>query len=308
MKIISANISVNLRPIKRIFRVKMKKVFIIALLFLSFTGCAIVPTKKDIIAYSRLTDGYWQIWIRDIEGITDYQLTKTQADKRHPDWSSDGKRLIYRTNNGNIFVINQNGSNEQRILTRFENMINPRWSPDNKRLTFTRYRTDIKDDSDIWISDLKGDNPTMLTHNPGLQYQSTWSPDGKKILFVSKNEAERHHILLMDLKDMSSQPLTDKGYYNILPAWSPNGEKIAFVSNISGNYDIWIMDNHGKNLRQVTKFKGLDTSPAWSSDGSRIAFVSNREGNLHIWLIGSTGDNLKPLTKGETECRDPAFK
>lgn len=288
----------------------MRKVFIFTIimsLFFPLIAYSMESNKSDIIAYSRLTDGYWQIWVRDVKGKMDYQLTKTPVDKRYPDWSPDGKRLIYRTNNGNLFLISSDGNDEKKILTKFENLNNPKWSPDNKRLTFSRYRTDIKDDSDIWISDLNGGNPVMLTNNPGLQYQPGWSPDGKKIIFVSGKEPGRHQIIIMDLSNKSSQPLTDNNYYHMLPAWSPDGEEIAFTANRSGNYDIWIAGSDGGNLRQLTKHKGFDTSPAWSPDGSKIAFVSDRSGNLHIWLMDSDRSNLRQLTRGEIESRDPAW-
>lgn len=288
----------------------MKKSFILSISLILLLPLFAYPqdsNKNDIIAFSRVTDGYWQIWVWDFKAKTEYQLTQTPVDKRYHDWSSDGKRLIYRTNNGNFFIIDRDGRNEHKILTKFENLLNPKWSPDNKKLTFTRYRTDIKDDCDIWVSDLNGENPIMLTHTPGLQYQSTWSPDGKKILFVSGEKPGNHQIMMMDLNDKSSRPLTDNYHYNLLPAWSPDGQKIAFVSNRSGNYDIWLMDNQGKNLKQLTKFNGLDSSPAWSPDGKQIAFVSNRSGNLQIWLMDSDGSNLNQLTRGENECRDPAW-
>jgi len=288
----------------------MKKAFILlcsVMLLLPLSAFSVDEDNREMIAYSRLTDGYWQIWVRDIIGEKDIQLTETPVDKRYPDWAPDGHKLVYRTSNGNLFILNRDKSNEKQILYKFENLINPKWSHDGKRLTFTKYRTSIKDDSDIWISDPAGENPVLLTHEPGLQYQSSWSSDGKKILYVSGNKAGNHQIFMMDIKDKASKLLTEIGHYHLLPVFSPSGNKIAFVSAKSGNYDIWIMGNQGNNLRQLTQYKGFDSSPAWAPDGKRIAFVSNRSGSLQIWIMDTDTENLKQLTSGESECMDPAW-
>ena len=288
----------------------MIKVFIFLcslLLLLPLYSVSAEEDNGEMIAYSRLTDGYWQIWVKDIIGEKDFQLTETPVDKRYPDWTPDGHKLVYRTSNGNLFTLNRDKGNEHQILDKYENLINPKWSPDGKRLTFTRYRTSIKDDSDIWISDPEGKTPLLLTHKPGLQYQSSWSPDGGKIVYVSAIKTGNHQIFIMELKNKVSKALTDNNHYNILPVWSPDGNSIAFVSRKSGNYDIWIIGNQGNHLKQLTRYNGFDSSPAWAPDGKRIAFVSNRSGSLQIWIINIDTGNLKQLTIGESECLDPAW-
>jgi Tol biopolymer transport system component len=58
-----------------------------------------------------------------------------------------------------------------------------------------------------------------------------------------------------------------------LPSWSPDGTKIAFESNVSGNYEIWVMDADGRHKMQITdepRFEHL--TPSWSPDGSQIAY------------------------------------
>jgi TolB protein len=58
-----------------------------------------------------------------------------------------------------------------------------------------------------------------------------------------------------------------------LPSWSPDGTKIAFESNVSGNYEIWVMDADGRHKTQITdepRFEHL--TPSWSPDGSQIVY------------------------------------
>ncbi len=58
-----------------------------------------------------------------------------------------------------------------------------------------------------------------------------------------------------------------------LPSWSPDGSKIAFESNVSGNYEIWVMDSDGRHKTQITdepRFEHL--TPSWSPDGTQIVY------------------------------------
>ena len=60
------------------------------------------------------------------------------------------------------------------------------------------------------------------------------------------------------------------------PSWSPDG-RIAFASNRDGNFEIYVMNSDGENLRRLTNHPDWDMHPSWSPDG-RIAFRSNRDG------------------------------
>ena len=58
-----------------------------------------------------------------------------------------------------------------------------------------------------------------------------------------------------------------------LPSWSPDGSRIAFESNVSGNYEIWVMDSDGRHKTQITdepRFEHL--TPSWSPDGTQIVY------------------------------------
>jgi len=98
------------------------------------------------------------------------------------------------------------------------------------------------------------------------------------------------------------------GHINEEPTWSPDGSKIAFTSDRSGNYDIYVMNSNGSNVRQLTSspFATLslvpgnadDYAPAWSPDGKQIAFVSGRNNlswsfvDTDIYIMDQDGQNV----------------
>jgi len=90
----------------------------------------------------------------------------------------------------------------------------------------------------------------------------------------------------------------------VQPAQIPPGEtkvpasgRIAFHSDKSGNFDIWVMNADGTDMRQLTTAPGRDIEPAWSPDGSRIVFASDRDDpdNLQLYIMDANGSNQRRL-------------
>ncbi len=275
----------------------------------SFAGAA----ENGHIGFSSLAHGYWQIQTMNLHDGKIRQITASPWDKKEPLWFDDGQRLIYRTGNARFRIFFTDTGKETHVLGKYGKIFDPDLSPDNKHLLFTRFREDVPDNSDIWISDLSdlsdlsGNKVKRLTNAPGLQYDPAWSPDGKKIVHVSSDKKGVHHIWIMESNGENRCCRTDNNSYNILPDWSPDGKKIAFASNVSGNYDIWVMDHDGNNRVRLTHDSALDTQPVWLPDGKTILFVSNRQGNMQIWIMKADGSGQKPLTPNEMKCSDPTW-
>ena len=68
------------------------------------------------------------------------------------------------------------------------------------------------------------------------------------------------------------------------PVWSPDGKRIAFTSSRDGNYEIYLMDAGGGNVRNLTNHPAQDNYAAWSPDGRRLAFISNRDGAYNVYV------------------------
>lgn len=90
------------------------------------------------------------------------------------------------------------------------------------------------------------------------------------------------------------------------PDFSPDGQRIVFRSGRDGNFEIYMMDADGGNVRRLTNDPGLDTMPAFSPKGNQIAFSSNRDGeyrhtDFDIYLLDLTADGdpgqLRRLTQ-----------
>lgn len=134
------------------------------------------------------------------------------------------------------------------------------------------------------ISDQDGYNPKPLLVSDESIMSPAWSPDGKKIAYVSF-ENRRTSIYIQDVATGARRLITQLPGINGAPAWSPDGNKLALVlsKNISPN--IYILDLRTRNMTQLTNDYYINTEPAWAPDGKSIVFTSNRSGMPQIYKI-----------------------
>ncbi|MEW6457438.1 MAG: DPP IV N-terminal domain-containing protein [Acidobacteriota bacterium] len=83
--------------------------------------------------------------------------------------------------------------------------------------------------------------------------------------------------------------------------------KIVFQSNRDGDFEIFIMDVDGKNLKQLTHNNAEDQYPRWSPDGKRIVFQSNRDGNFQIYIMNEKGRDIRRITHNSFNCYNPEW-
>ena len=136
-----------------------------------------------------------------------------------------------------------------------------------------------------------------LTDLPGVQREPDLSPDGKQLLFVSR-DGEDDDIFLQRVGGENAINLTagfDSNDHS--PAFSPDGEKIAFASDRSGG-GIFVMGATGESARRVSE---TGFHPAWSPDGTKIAYcteyVPDPYGRLSVsslWVVDlASGQSTK---------------
>src|SRR5262245_38955226 len=118
----------------------------------------------------------------------------------NPAWSPDSRTLVFEsTLDGkySIYVIGTGGSGLRRLTVDTANNDQPRWSPDGRRIVFS---SDRAGHGDLYVMNADGSNQTRLTTTPsGGYYQSSFSPDGRWILFQgrAKTRETRDRVYLM---------------------------------------------------------------------------------------------------------------
>ena len=148
---------------------------------------------------------------------------------------------------------------------------------------------------DLRIADADGHNPQTIVSSAEPLMSPAWSPDGRKIAYVSFEEGQSA-IYVQEVFTGRRQKVTNFKGINGAPAWSPDGRKLAMALSKGGNLDIYVMDLNTQKLQQLTHHYAIDTEPAWSPDGRRIVFTSDRGGKPQIYEIPSYGGKAKRVT------------
>ncbi len=130
-----------------------------------------------------------------------------------------------------------------------------------------------------------GATPRWLVESqPGDLKSPAWSPDGKSLTYVQWAEQSSDIYTIAALGGPATRIAT--GHFNAAPAWGPVG--IAFASNRDGNFDLYLMDPTGANVRRLTNNPAYEVNPTWSPDGQHLAYLGEQDGRIWIFTLALT--------------------
>jgi len=147
----------------------------------------------------------------------------------------------------------------------------------------------------LLVADADGFNPRIIATSSEPLMSPTWSPDNKKIAYVSF-ENKRSAIYIQTLA--TGKRIKVSGYKGIngAPAFSPDGSRLALTLSKDGSADIYILNLNNRSLSKLTKSYGIETEATWSPDGKTIVYTSDRGGKPQLYKISSRGGKSSRLT------------
>ena len=164
-----------------------------------------------------------------------------------------------RDGNAEIYVMNRDGSNVQRLTNHPSIDVTPTWSPAGTQIAFTSERSG---NPQIYIMNADGTGVQRIT-NESQADRPTWSPAPLNEIAFSSRSGAGNIIKVFDFQTRNTRALTDSIGNNESPAFAPNGRHVAFVSSRAGKEQIFLIHRDGSGLTQITR-AGNNRFPHWS--------------------------------------------
>lgn len=234
---------------------------------------------------------------------------------------------------------------EARRLTNLKNGVSSfQWCPDGARLVVVSRvgpsdaRLESKDRSDVrhykdmsykfndsgwfddrrthlWVVEAKSGEAKQITEgNDWNDSDPQWSPDGKRIAFVSNrtgkeyNENSNTDVWVIAAEGGPLTRISDHEEGDNSPRWSPDGKTIAFVGRVKEREHpkIWLASSAGGAASRLA-VNGFDLIPAgldWSSDGKELFFEAGVKGESHLYRVDLGAKSIVPVTTGARAVRN----
>ena len=221
-------------------------------------------------------------------------------------WTHDGREIIFASGSGDsargttLWRVSASGSSAPRLLALAgEHGSWPAISFQGDRLAFSR---EYAEDQNIWRLHLSGSGgetgkAVRLIASTRNDYVPQYSPDGKRIVFISQRTG-RDEVWVCNSDGSGVVQLTSlSAAITGCPRWSPDGARIVFDSNAVGTFHLYVIDASGGQPRRLTDTSANDALASWSRDGRSIYFASNRTRNWEVWKIPADGGTATQVTR-----------
>ena len=143
------------------------------------------------------------------------------------------------------------------------------------------------------MSDADGSNEQTLLDSPEPIISPSWSPDSKKVAYVSF-ETGMAKVFVQDIATGERNLVIENSSQISSPAWSPDGNFLSLTMYQDGNAEIYILNLNNKNLTRLTNHYSIDTESVWSPKGSKIMFTSGRSGSPQLYELNLRRSNARP--------------
>jgi len=256
------------------------------------------PVDREFRNWKRYKGGRaTELWIYDLKNNTSEQITDFEGSDQMPVWSGDN--IFFASDRDlklNIWKYNIQSKETTQVTRHTEfDVVWPSGRGD--RLVYENggylYRLDTgTGNTERVVVNINFDNPNLLPYYKSVQdniNSFAISPTGKRALFDARGD-----VFSVPAENGITENLTmSQGVREIYPAWSPDGKYISYYSDLTGEYELYLLENtKGAKPQQVTSNSSAwKYQPEWSPD-SRYLVFSDRTLKLRLTeaATGKTSD------------------
>jgi len=285
------------------------------------SSVAWAPDSKEV-AYSMAGS----LWRQKLDSKEALQLTDGAGYDYQPDWSPDGKSILYvsyQKDAMELWLLDVASGKSTQLTSGGAVNAEPRWSPDGKRIIFVStqfnrrfhiFRADVRDGKLENVVRLTGETKSDLPRYYYSQYDTeinpVWTRDGQEILFIS-NKGHIHGT--GGFWRMNAEPGAEakeihyeETNWKTRPDFSADGSRMVYSSYLGGQWhNLWLMPANGGDAFPISYGDFDHTNVRWSPDGKLLAFISNRAFNTEIVLTEAEGGGERTLSNEKRKWLQP---
>ena len=191
------------------------------------------PTRNELVFVSTI-EGNFDIFRMNADGTNVVNLTQSPGANdcgcfepfsvfAQPAFSPDGDKIAFTSDladpggNLDVYIMDRDGTNVQRLTTDPAIDAEPDWSPDGTSIAF---QSDRDGDMEIYLMGTDGALIDQLTQNDATDIQPDWSPDGTRIAFISDADGF-NDVWVMNPDGSQAANLTNDEAFDERPDWQP---------------------------------------------------------------------------------------
>jgi len=279
------------------------------------------PDSRQIAFVSnRGNEKQSQIYVIPIDGGEARPLTDLKGEFGGFEWSPDGKRFVCNFRKTDKEELDREADEQKKELGVVE-----------RHITRLMYKADAygflpKERWHIWTIDARTGRGKQLTEGESYdEYAPQWSPDGKRIVFVSNRSEnpertwDEYDLYLISAAGGNLHKIEAPPGEKEMPRFSPDGRWIAYYQHapreaLWRNTNLWVVPANGdgqvKNLTEPLDFQvGQDTindidkidciPPTWSNDSQTLYFQMSHHGDTLLKSIDINGTNLQDVISNQ---------
>ncbi len=247
------------------------------------------------VAYTSDESREEEVWVFDRQAGTRRKLTTHASFKNLGGWSADSKQLAYVAANRLFTADIDSGSSVELRANPAGGFQSVNFSPDGKWLAYTR--RDDDQNADVYLYDIAGKKEYDVTPNPFSEGRAAFTPDGRKLVFLSERDGGVMHLFIVSLERLREDPDDPLVKERARKARAEQKGKDAAPAPAPAGIQV---DAGGIDRRAIQLTKGTEADGPYfiSADGRLVYFVSSDEKGRGLFSVGTDGKDRKRVADG----------